>query len=246
MSGPAAISIVLSVILPAPARGQMRGGDRFLVGVSAGVQPDSGSLSQSLTLTRNVEPAPVRARIPKATGPLFDAGVVARLFRGAGAGVSITVLNRTGDVSIDAEIPHPFVFGQPRAISGVEAGLRRSEVAVHAYAAYTLAAGRSLITLTAGPSFFRAAQDFVTDVRHIDEYPYDSAEYAGADVRRVRASRTGYNAGVDVTWLLSPRWGVGGVARFSRARTPFAMGATTFGTQDLGGVQAAAVVRAAF
>jgi hypothetical protein len=236
----------LLLLVPAMAHGQGAPSERFRVSVSAGVQPGSGSLAQTLTLTRNVEPAPVRASVPEAVLPLFDAGIVIRLFRGMAAGVSVSALNERADASIAGEIPHPFVFNQPRAIAGTETGLRRSEVAVHTYAAYALTFGRTTLSVSGGPTFFRAEQDFVTDVRHSDVYPYDTAEYAGADVRRIRSNRTGYNAGVDVTWQLTRRWGVGALTRFSRARSPFSLNGQTYGTLDLGGLQAAAGLRIGF
>jgi hypothetical protein len=234
------------MLLPAMALGQGTPSERFRVSVSAGVQPGSGSLAQALTLTRNVEPAAVRASVPEAVLPLFDAGIMIRLRRGLAAGVSVSAVNEAAEATIEAEIPHPFVFNQPRAIAGTETGLRRSEVAVHTYAAYTTTFGRTILAISGGPTFFRAEQDFITDVRHADEYPYDTAEYAGADVRRVSGNRVGYNAGLDITWPLTRRWGIGALTRFSRARSPFSLNGRTYGTLDLGGLQAAAGLRIGF
>ena len=76
--------------------------------------------------------------------------------------------------------------------------------------------------------------------------PYDTASFADATLTTERESKVGYNAGADVVWKFSRRWGLGGLIRFSRARVPFAVGELDAGAMKVGGLQAGGGLRLLF
>src|SRR5581483_7777183 len=117
------------------------------IGVSYGIQTSGDSVSQNFTVQKNVEPATITSEIPLDQTPIFDVGGWVRLAGRIGPGVSFSRLSRPADATINASIPHPFYFNQPRAISGTHPGLREEENAVH-IDAVALAAATAHLELT--------------------------------------------------------------------------------------------------
>lgn len=229
-----------------PAFAQDGWAGRARVSINVGAQIDTERLSESITLTKYVEPTPVTAEIPRAAVPFFDIGLAVRVAGNFGAAIAVSYLTNTDDADVRAQIPHPFYFGQPREIAGTASRMKHNEAAAHTNLVYVIASPRIDLMLFGGASFFRVEQSFVSDVIFSEEYPYDTATFMSATVTKTRASKAGYNAGADVTWKLSPRWGVGGLIRFARARVPFGVDDHDFGRVDVGGLQAGAGVRLLF
>jgi hypothetical protein len=232
------VVFLAAAVRPAIAQGRWTG--RARVGFSGGIQSDTAGLSQSLTVTKNAESAPVTAELASAAVPLFEGGVVVRLAGNLGAGVAISSVARTDDAEIQARIPHPFFFNQQRQISGT-AALEHKELATHLSAVYVFVAQRVDASLSAGLSWFRAEQDFVEDVTYTEAYPYDEATFASARLTHELQSKAGFHAGVDITWKLGRQLGVGGLVRFSRATVPF----NTL-SMEVGGLQAGGGLRLMF
>ena len=77
-------------------------------------------------------------------------------------------------------------------------------------------------------------------------FPFDDVDIVGHTVERVSVSAIGYNIGVDVTYFLFERVGLGFVARYSRATATVELGGAPQPTLDLGGMQAAGGLRFRF
>jgi hypothetical protein len=246
MRATAGFAIFAALAIPAVAAAQ--GSEaRVRIGVSAGIQTSGDTVSQNFTVTKNVEPATIGAEIPLDQSPMFDVGGWVRLAGRIGAGVSFSRISRTSDGTINAAIPHPFYFQQPRAISGTQPGLREEENAVHVdVVALVAATDRLEVSVFGGPTFFNAKQDLVTDVSYAESYPYDTATFSGATVARQSVSKAGYHVGADVTWTFTERVGIGGLFRFSRASADYSVSSSNQVTADLGGLQAAGGLRLRF
>lgn len=239
------IALALLTCTAAPLMAQSWDG-RARLSLSGGAQVGTNRLSQSTTLTKNVEGTPLTADLSKAAVPFFDAGLAVRLAGNFGAGVAVSYLVNTDAAEVKADIPHPFFFNRPRAITGLAEGVHHSELATHVDAVYVIASSPIDLALFGGASFFRVNQDFVSDVLYAESYPYDTASFVSARLTRANASKIGYNAGADVTWKLGERWGIGGLLRYSRARIPFATAGVDAGTSDVGGLQAGGGLRVMF
>lgn len=204
-----------ALALATPAAAQATS-SRLTVSVNAGVQTSATSLSDHFEFERNVETATVDVGYPIKPGVLFDAGVIVRLWKNLGAGVAVSRVTDDGSAEIDAQIPHPFQFLQPRAISGEQRGIMHAETGVHLQLQYSIAiASRFTLVLSGGPSRLSVEQDLVTDVLYDDDFPYDEATFRSATTRRSKASVTGFNAGADLRWMPG-RIGLGGLVRFTR------------------------------
>jgi hypothetical protein len=220
--------------------------DNAIVSVNLGSQVDTQRLDEAITLQKHADPAPVTATMGKAGVPVFDVGVTLRIVGNLGANLALSSVWDTGAADVSADIPHPFYSDRPRRIQGEVSGVQHKELVFHTNIAYVIASESIDLVLSGGASFFRVDQDFVTDVAFTEAYPYDEAAFSSATLTRVTASKTGYNAGADVTWKVGESWGVGGIVRYSRASIPFRSGDLSFGTVDVGGLQAGGGLRLMF
>ena len=150
----------MCLLVVRPALAQQAAGawtGRARAAFNVGVQADSADLSQSYSLVKYVEPAPVSAELPSAAVPWFDGGLAVRLFGNAGVGFSLSILSRTGEAEVSATVPHPFFFGQPRSIAGV-ASVEHRELASHLSGVYLMAGRLIEVAVAGGLSVFTSSR----------------------------------------------------------------------------------------
>ena len=164
-----------------------------------------------------------------------DAGGFVRVWRGLAAGVAFTTHKDDRDLAITASLPHPLIFNKPRAIEGTAPGTRE-ETAVHLQVAYIVPVGNKVqVVVFGGPSFFTVKQSVVTGITYDEDYPYDEATFAGADVELEKENKTGFNVGADVGYYFTKNVGVGGIIRFSPTKVTFSLGEVDAGGAMVGG-----------
>jgi len=219
---------------------------RFTISVNGGYQPSTTSFDDRFTFDLNRETAAVDTDYSVDAGPLFDAGVGFRIWKGLGAGIAISRFSVDSAGQAEATLPHPLFFQRNRQISGETTGITREETGIHIQAQYQLPPfGNVYVTLAGGPSVLDIQQSIVTDVNFTEEFPYDTATYVGVDSQRVSGTATGFNAGADVRWMFTRNVGVGGLVRYTRATVDLTRNNRTV-TVDAGGMQVGGGVRLAF
>jgi hypothetical protein len=219
---------------------------RFTISVNGGYQPSTTSFDDRFTFDLNRETASVDTDYSVDAGPLFDAGVGFRIWKGLGAGIAISRFSVDSAGQAEATLPHPLFFQRNRQISGETTGITREETGIHIQAQYQLPPfGNVYVTLAGGPSVLDIQQSIVTDVNFTEEFPYDTATYVGVDSQRVSGTATGFNAGADVRWMFTRNVGVGGLVRYTRAAVDLTRNNRTV-TVDAGGMQVGGGVRLAF
>jgi hypothetical protein len=219
---------------------------RGYVSINALSQPANPSLSDHFEFQENAETATADVHYPSKMGIGADGGVGIRLWKQFGAGVAVSYVSSSGDAEIEASIPHPFVFGQPRAISGTQGGITRAETGVHLQLLYFVpTSGKLRAVLSGGPSFVSLQQDVVDDVVYTDAYPFDTAVFSRAATTTAKASAVGFNVGADIQWMFTRSVGVGALVRFTRAQVDLDITGRTLGV-DTGGVQAGGGIRIGF
>ncbi len=170
-----------------------------------------------------------------------------RVWKRVGAGLAVSYVANTGSASIAASIPHPFVFGHPRSISGQEGAVDRAETAAHVQVLYFFPArGKLRVTASAGPTLVSLQQDIVTAVHYAEAYPYDTALYTRATTTQAKGSAVGFNAGADIQWMLTRRTGIGALVRVTRARVHIDAAAGRTVAVETGGVQVGGGLRVWF
>jgi hypothetical protein len=237
-----------ALILPGVAtRAQAQSEPRFVVGVSGGVQAAGSSLSDHFEFERNVETATVDVKYPTKPQALIDAGIGVRLWKHFGASVAVSHAMRSGSAEVDARIPHPLQFAQPRTVEGTQSGIDTTETDVHVQLLYAVQTSPSItLTLSAGPSIVHLEQELVNGVTYDETYPFDVATFRSAESRRAKASAAGFNAGADLRWMFSRSIGLGGLVRYSRATVDLATSDNRTLSVRAGGVQAGVGIRLVF
>lgn len=229
---------------PRPALPPLPGPERVRLQFNGGVLLAPGTFGQQFTLTKNAESAPVSTDLSLAPGVTIDGGVRVRVTRALSLGAVGFLASSSASGTIEAQIPHPFYFGQTRAISGDLSRLTHLERGVHLELAYpvSIAKGRE-ITVFGGPSFINVTQELATDLRYTDSYPFDTATFGSAILTETSKTVVGANAGVDVTWRLSRSIRGGALVRYTFA--PLSLSPADGNTVDMhaGGFQIAGSLR---
>jgi len=213
----AAIVLIGLAGASAPARAQTAWTDHGFVNVSGFFQPSS-SFSNTVQPIDFAEPSVVDTTYKTGSIPGFEAEGGARIWRNLAVGVGVSWFSKEATGTVSAQVPHPFFFNKPRTVSGDAASLTHDETAVHLEALWMVPlTSRWQLALSGGPSWFSVNQDVVSDVAITQTYPYDTATFASATTVHRSASKAGFNAGADVTFLLRPHVGLGFGVMFSHA-----------------------------
>lgn len=239
-----ALTLLVGAVAATPAQAQPA---RVTLVLDGGGQLPSGAFGQNFTLRKYVEDAPVTTDVKMDVAPFFDAGL--RLRVAGGLGIGVVGFSTTGKAPgvVDARIPHPFYYGQLRAISGDLTGLDRKETGAHAELTYTADLSASVgVTLFGGPTYFSVEQALVNDVTYTESYPYDTAAYESAPTTTVKETGIGYNAGLELVWKLGRRVGLAGLARYTTADIPLTVATGNSVDIKAGGMQAGLGLRFGF
>jgi hypothetical protein len=238
------LAIFCACLAPASAAAQPL--PRFIIGVNGGYQASTTSFDDRITFDLNRETATVETSYPIEAGPLYDAGVSLRLWKGLAIGGAVSFFDVDVTADVTARVPHPLFFQRDREISGEAGGMTREETGVHLQVQYQLPPlGRLFVVVGAGPSRLDIKQSIATDVNYTEEFPYDVATFVGVDSRRVSGNAIGFNVGADVRWMFTRNIGVGGLVRFTRAKVDLEIDNRTIQV-DAGGTQVGAGLRLAF
>ena len=215
--------VVASLLVAAPLAAQEERAwpERVFVTIDVPIQPLHNDFSESLQFAdavRKTENVTFVADYASTRGALFDAGAGVRLTNNMGVGATVSWFRCSGSGSFDLAVPNPLVANRPLDLTGSISGLRRTEVGVHIQTLYALPLGtRSRLMLSGGPSVFSIRQDLLRSIE-FDMLPgFTSLRFDRAIVAEATRTVIGFNAGADLTWAIASRFGIGTIARYSRA-----------------------------
>ena len=218
-----------------------------ILGVNGGVQTTSRVFGATSTIRRFEEDGTLTSAYSGDRPIVYDVSLQAGAPRGFSGGLAVTYTSKPLAGDVTAELPHPFFFDRRRTVSGTTADVKRQEIAAHINAGWSVpGTGSTRLTVFGGPSYFKVTQGLVTEVVAAEEYPYDTASFVSATKTEATLSRWGFNAGVDVSQRLSKYFGVGVVARYSRATFTFPIVDTQEVDIKVGGLQVSAGARIQF
>jgi hypothetical protein len=239
--------VLLTVLGGYPGIAGAQTTDRVRLGISGGLRIGSQTVSQTLAITKNVEPTTIDTAIDVSGGPFFDGGGWFRMSGPVWVGVSVSYATLTADGDVSGQIPHPLYFDARRTLAGTARGLAMTETAVHLGASYVARVSNALdVTIVGGPSYFRVTQDLITDVIYTEAYPYDTVTLTSTPSTNASGTVWGYHAGLDVGWNFSRHAGIGGLLRFAKGSTTIEADGTNTADIDAGGIQAGAGLRVRF
>ena len=215
--------------------------DRGYINVGWGVESGSSAMSDTQVSSIYEETATVTSTSNFTSGSLFDVGVGLRIWRNLTVGAAYHQEQNDTEGRLTGSVPSPVFFNRPRTLDEAVPGLDRKESAAHLQIGWVIPIRDKIdVMVYGGPSFFRLEQETVSDVEFTE--PGGSFTTVGADeeITVRKKSQTGYNVGVDGTYIVwtndSVRVGVGGFVRFTQAEMDVEMLSTSQPTK-VGGVQ---------
>ena len=186
--------------------------DKGYITVDGGAQVGSHTLESSSSFPLYDETATVSTSQKVKSGGFFDVGGAYRVWgKNLLAGVTISHTSSDSEVALNASVPSPFFFDQPRTVTSSQSGAKHSETAVHLAAIWMIPVANKLdVGVFGGPSIFAVKQDTVATLSVTEPGPA-----VAAPLGNVSKTAAGANLGVDVQYLVTKKIGVGGVARYS-------------------------------
>ena len=219
--------------------------DRVRVGIDGAQQTTTTNFKAATTFTEFVEQGSITTREHVATAPIYGADVSVRVWKRLVVGAAVSYYSKGTAGSVEAQIPHPFLFDHARLVSGSAAGLTRTEIGSHIGIGWIIPRDRLELAISGGPSIFRVNQDLVSRVMYTQTYPYDVAQFTGVLKQRLKERTLGFHAGAGVTWKLARHVGAGGTLRYSRGTVDTIVGTDPI-SFDVGGLHAGGGIRVIF
>ena len=216
----------------------MQFNDKGFVSFNGGAQAGSHNIDTSSTFPLYDETATVTTSQKVKGGGYFDLGGAYRVWgHNLLAGVTYSHMSSKSDVAINATLPHPIFFDQPRTVTSSQSGAKHSEDVVHLQAIWMIPVAEKLdIGIFGGPSIFAVKQDTVETVT-VTETGDLAHPNVSAPLNRVSKTTAGVNFGADVQYLVHKKIAVGGNMRYSvgSVSIPGASKSLTVGGFQIGG-----------
>lgn len=245
---PLLLGVLCLLSLPSPAAAQT-GSDfsRVYVAVDGTWRALYDPFSEAITYSEFAETTTLSATYNVQRKPTWSGTIGVRLWRAVGAGVSVTSVQSTTHADIQADIPHPFFFDQPRHISGSDDTTARRETAVNLQLRVVVPIRSRLdLTLFGGPSRWLVQQELLDGVDYSQQYPYDTAQFVAARTHQERVQAWGYNGGVDIAVYPTRHIGVGALIELATANVPLSITGSESFDANVGGFRGGAGVRVRF
>lgn len=231
---------------PAPkTRASSRHGFPKLFVYAGGVlSPKADTFDGVDSRSLNVEQETRTTTYSTSTKPGFEVGI------GSGTGRIATTFiasrrQSTEPAELNAQLPHPFYFNQPRTLTGTF-DAPRTETAVHVQVnAALVSTARLQILVGGGPSVFIVRQALLDALSYDSVYPYDTATLTGATTVTRTKKAAGWNVQLDAIAALTRRVGVQVSGRWSAAKIDFS-DETLDATSHEGHAQISAGLRLSF
>jgi hypothetical protein len=202
------------VVMGAEARAQQATlpGSAFL-SLNVGAQPQRRTIQTSETFPLYDEAAVVTSSQPIKNGAMLDITGGYRGWRRLALAVGLSSFSSSGSSTLTASIPDPGFFDRPRTVVQNATGLERRELGVHLQAVWFLPiADRVDIAFSAGPSIIRVRQQLTAGV---------TVPPRTQSVNVVQETQSGTalgaNAGFDMSYMFTPRYGAGVFLRYAGA-----------------------------
>jgi hypothetical protein len=202
------------------AHAQMTWTDTGFANVSGGFQGGSRTLTTATPFDLYDEQGSVDSTQKVKGGGFFDISGGYKVWENLAVGMGFSHSGSSSDATVTASVPDPLLFNRLRTVSASATGLKHSENALHFIGTWMVPVTDKIdVGVSAGPSIFFVKQQLPNAVSVSEPGPSVSA----VSVNDVKKTTAGINLGVDVTYLVTKRYGVGGLARY------------TWGSADLAG-----------
>jgi len=214
--------------------------------VSVGAQLAAPGYTSTADFTVHAEDATLNADAAIGIGPAFGVRGGVRVWKNLAVGGGLVYTSTSQTLDVTGRLPHPFQFGRYREVNGTADGLARTETLVAFEVSWLVALARRVdMFVFAGPAYINVRQDMATRIQFNESFPYDTATFTGVETASVSGGGVGATGGIDVSYLVTKRLGIGGELRYSYASATLTP-STQPATVGLGGLQAAFGARILF
>jgi hypothetical protein len=198
-----------------PAQAQMTWTDKAFVSVNFGAQAPSRSLTTTTTPDIYDEPASFTSTQDVGGGAFFDIAAGYKLWRNLAVGLGLTRVGSTADLTVDASIPDPLFFDSPRAVTTSVPDAHHSQTAINLTGTWVMPITDKIdVGYQFGPTIFLVSQD-LPGVPSQSQIVEPGPTITALPLESEDKTTVGIHFGVDVTYMVTPRFGVGGIARYS-------------------------------
>ena len=212
---------------------------RGYVMFGGGYQATQNDFSNGAVKRINAEDGRYDTSYTVSGGPSIDGAAGVTLWRRLGLRGSISSFSTATDASVQASVPHPFFFSKPRSVSGSATAMKREELALSLHVGGLFLLGsRAMVTVFAGPTWFKVQQGMVTDFTYTDSYPYDTAAFGKAVTSNSSGSAIGIGGGAGLGYFFTKAIGLAVSAQFAQGDVSLPGAGGTTQAVKAGGVKA--------
>jgi len=159
------------------------------------------------------------------------------VFGNFGIGGGMAAYHHSDVAQVQATVPHPFFFGQPREASATTPNLSATTLEFQISGLWHRRLAKSLDVLAfGGPSIFQTDRTLVTDVGASETYPYDVVSLQSPTTGSKSATTVGFHVGGELFWGQRIAVGVGGL--YSHGTFDLATSTGVTAAADTGGARA--------
>ena len=148
--------------------------------------------------------------------------------------------------TFEARLPHPLYFDSDRSLAGGPISLSYEENAAHFLLSYTRTAGRFVVAVSGGPSYFMTKTEVIDTFTYTESYPFDEASLESIQQSTFDANGLGFNVGGWIGFRLFKQLAVGADLRFSQAKPKFTTSAGNEVEVAAGGARVGVGIRLLF
>lgn len=196
-----------------PAQAQMAWTDRGFVNINVGAQAGSQTFTVTTPLEIYGESGSVASTLEAKAGSLFEIAAGYKVFGNLALGAGYARPSGSSDAPITASVPDPLVFDQFRTVTGSLSDVTHQQTTLYLTGTYMIPVTDKVdVGLAFGPAIFFVKQDVADGVELAEPGP----SLTRVNVGSIEETTVGIHLGVDVTYLITPRWGIGGLARYTR------------------------------
>jgi hypothetical protein len=190
----------------------MKWTDKGFANINIGGQSGSHDLATTTTFVVYDEDAQINTTQKTGGGFLFDMNGGYKVWRNLVAAVGYTFMSDSADGAVTASIPHQDIIGQFRTVTTTADNLKHTENALNFMGVWMVPVTDKVdVGISFGPTVFFVKQELPDTLTFTEPVP----TITGLTTKDISKTTGGVNLGVDVTYLLTKKMGVGGILRYT-------------------------------
>jgi hypothetical protein len=198
--------------LASSAQAQVAWTDKAFASINLGAQAPSQTFSSTTTPDIYGEAANFASTQDVGGGFFFDISGAYKVWRNLAVGAGVSHVGSSADLTVNAQIPDPLAFDSPRNVTTTVNNAKHSQTAINLTGTWMQPITDKVeVGYQFGPTIFLVSQD-LPGVPTIAE---PGPSITSLPLEKSDKTTVGIHFGIDLTYLVTPRFGVGGIVRYS-------------------------------